>query len=236
MRNRVEMLRARDIAPMLGVGVRRVLQLAREGWLPAVRAGRAVRFPRLALETCFRRWADQALHEMSGLRPRLSTDQALVLAVHRLAGDSPFGWEGTASALRHRLEEYRPEEAESLARWPADARSLAVALRRVVATLGSGGVRVAIGRRGHRGVRLISIVAFECEPAGTTASAASRRASERAAPGAAMGSARSHGGRGGDRFTGVLMVDSQLLAEHRRRTNVSGELSGGAGTEVADDE
>lgn len=46
----LELLRAKDVAPMLGVGVRRVLQLARAGRVPAVREGRGVRFPRAALQ------------------------------------------------------------------------------------------------------------------------------------------------------------------------------------------
>jgi len=45
MPNEVEFLRARDVAPMLGVTQRRVHQLARARRIPFVRQGRAVLIP-----------------------------------------------------------------------------------------------------------------------------------------------------------------------------------------------
>jgi excisionase family DNA binding protein len=61
MRTDVEFLRARDVAPLLGVGVRRVLQLATAGRLPTVREGRSVLFPRTALDRWLASRAEEAL-------------------------------------------------------------------------------------------------------------------------------------------------------------------------------
>lgn len=44
----LEMLRASDLAPMLGVSACRVYQLIAAGEIPAVRIGRAIRVPRRA--------------------------------------------------------------------------------------------------------------------------------------------------------------------------------------------
>jgi excisionase family DNA binding protein len=43
-----ELMRPADLAPTLGVSVRRVYQLIRAGEIPAVRVGGALRIPRLA--------------------------------------------------------------------------------------------------------------------------------------------------------------------------------------------
>lgn len=50
MKPQVQMLRARDLAELLGVSTRRVYQLAKQGRLPVVREGRAMLFPRPAWE------------------------------------------------------------------------------------------------------------------------------------------------------------------------------------------
>jgi len=56
----VEMLRASDVAPLLGVTTRRVYQLIRAGRLPGLRTGRAVRIPRRAWEQWLNACAEQA--------------------------------------------------------------------------------------------------------------------------------------------------------------------------------
>ena len=56
-----EMLRPRDVAPRLGVSPRRVYQLVREGGLPAIRQGRAIRIPRAAFEQWLADCATRAL-------------------------------------------------------------------------------------------------------------------------------------------------------------------------------
>ena len=61
MRTEIELLRARDVGRLLGVGPRRVLQLARAGRVPAVREGRSVLFPRLALDRWLAARAEEAL-------------------------------------------------------------------------------------------------------------------------------------------------------------------------------
>ena len=54
-------LRARDLAPLLGVSARRVRQIIRAGRIPSVREGRSVLVPRLAWETWLRRRSVEAL-------------------------------------------------------------------------------------------------------------------------------------------------------------------------------
>jgi excisionase family DNA binding protein len=56
-----EMLRAEDIAPMLGVSRSRIYQLVRAGTIPAVRDGRVVWIPRRAMELWLERTSDRAL-------------------------------------------------------------------------------------------------------------------------------------------------------------------------------
>ena len=61
-RDGVELLRARHVAEMLDVSPRRVLQLARERRIPAVRTGpRAIRFPKAAVEAWLASRVEKAL-------------------------------------------------------------------------------------------------------------------------------------------------------------------------------
>jgi excisionase family DNA binding protein len=59
-----EVLRAGDIAERLGLSKARVYQLAAEGWLPFIRNGRAMLFPRAAVETWLQAQARAALDGM----------------------------------------------------------------------------------------------------------------------------------------------------------------------------
>ena len=61
IRSRIEMLRAGDIAPQLGVSRSRVYQLMAAGLLPAIRQGRSLRIPRRAWEQWLRYQENQAL-------------------------------------------------------------------------------------------------------------------------------------------------------------------------------
>jgi excisionase family DNA binding protein len=63
MGNAVEMLRAGDVAPLLGVSRRRVYQLVRSGAIPAVRHGRTIRIPRAAWDWWLERQVERALSE-----------------------------------------------------------------------------------------------------------------------------------------------------------------------------
>ena len=55
-----EMLKAADVAPLLGVTTGRVYQLISSGVLPATRLGRSVRIPREVWKAWLRRQAKQA--------------------------------------------------------------------------------------------------------------------------------------------------------------------------------
>jgi excisionase family DNA binding protein len=220
MRTKMELLRAKDVAPMLGVGTRRVLQLVREGRLPAVRAGRAVRFPRLAVEACFRQWTEQALEDMSRTPPPVETDQPLANAICRLASASPLGWTGTASELLDRLDRYREQDAGSHERWPRNGRGIGVTLRRLLAYLRRNGVLVQLGRRGHRGRRLISISDVGSALGATAPSAASRWTYGKAAPGKRSRSSHARADADDSGFTGRILIDSDLLDERRRGRDV----------------
>jgi excisionase family DNA binding protein len=57
-------LRARDIAPLLGVTAQRVAQLLRAGRIPAVREGRSVLVPRPAWEAWLRERSDDAMRNL----------------------------------------------------------------------------------------------------------------------------------------------------------------------------
>jgi excisionase family DNA binding protein len=65
METEVQLLRAWEVAPMLGVTTRRVYQIIRAGRLPALHEGRSVVVPRLALEEWLRRRANEALAGMA---------------------------------------------------------------------------------------------------------------------------------------------------------------------------
>lgn len=54
-------LRVQEVAPLLGISRRRVLQIIRAGRIPAVREGRAVLVPRQAWDEWLRRRAEEAL-------------------------------------------------------------------------------------------------------------------------------------------------------------------------------
>lgn len=61
MNREVQMLRAGDVAGMLGVSRRRVYQLAKAGKVPSLRQGRSVVIPLRAWEEWLRRKSDEAL-------------------------------------------------------------------------------------------------------------------------------------------------------------------------------
>lgn len=61
MKAQVQMLRARDLAELLGVSTRRIYQLAKQRRLPVVREGRALLFPRPAWEAWLRARSHVAL-------------------------------------------------------------------------------------------------------------------------------------------------------------------------------
>jgi excisionase family DNA binding protein len=56
-----EVLRPADLVPLLGVSRSRIYQMLREGSLPAIRQGRAIRIPRSAWERWLASQADRAL-------------------------------------------------------------------------------------------------------------------------------------------------------------------------------
>ena len=60
MRTAKEMLKASDVAPLLGVTTGRVYQLISEGVLPGTRVGRAVCIPRTAWERWLREQSSRA--------------------------------------------------------------------------------------------------------------------------------------------------------------------------------
>jgi excisionase family DNA binding protein len=61
-------LRARDIAPLLGVSSQRVAQLLRAGRIPAVREGRSVLVPRPAWEAWIRQRSDDAMRNLDQMK------------------------------------------------------------------------------------------------------------------------------------------------------------------------
>jgi excisionase family DNA binding protein len=63
-------LRARDIAPLLGVSSQRVAQLLREGRIPAVREGRSVLVPRPAWDAWIRQRTEDAMRNFATMRSR----------------------------------------------------------------------------------------------------------------------------------------------------------------------
>ena len=60
-----EMLRPRDVAPLLGISQRRVYQLIRQGGLPALRRGRSIQIPRAAFERWLAKCSERALATLS---------------------------------------------------------------------------------------------------------------------------------------------------------------------------
>ena len=59
--NPKEMLKPRDVAPLLGVSTSRIYQLVAAGELPATRVGGAIRIPRAAWEAWLRGRTEEAL-------------------------------------------------------------------------------------------------------------------------------------------------------------------------------
>lgn len=79
MQTSKEMLKAADVAPLLGVTTGRVYQMIAEGTLPGIRAGRAVCVPRAAWERWLR---DQSRHaEQSAIALRRRSLHPTTVAV-----------------------------------------------------------------------------------------------------------------------------------------------------------
>jgi excisionase family DNA binding protein len=63
-----ELMRPADLAPALGVGVRRIYQLISTGEIPAIRVGGSLRIPRLAWRSWLWERSEAAL-KLAGERP-----------------------------------------------------------------------------------------------------------------------------------------------------------------------
>ena len=63
-----ELMRPADLAPALGVGVRRIYQLISTGEIPAIRVGGSLRIPRLAWQSWLWERSEAAL-KLAGERP-----------------------------------------------------------------------------------------------------------------------------------------------------------------------
>jgi excisionase family DNA binding protein len=63
-----ELMRPADLAPALGVGVRRIYQLISTGEIPAIRVGGSLRIPRLAWQSWLWERSEAALNP-AGERP-----------------------------------------------------------------------------------------------------------------------------------------------------------------------
>jgi excisionase family DNA binding protein len=89
------LLRAAEVAKLLGLGRSTVFALLAAGELPVVRIGRSVRVPRAALE----RWVDERTDytKRGDLQPTLVRDLR-----DRHSGDDPRGWSSPASSSRAR--------------------------------------------------------------------------------------------------------------------------------------
>lgn len=159
-------LRVADVAPLLGVTSGRVYQLIAAGEIPAVRVGRSLRVPRAALDAWVERCTAEARRNArlaaskradAGVDPVSSADLRVGVAVREFVQSRPCGWRGSASELLAGLLELRTSREADDQTWPDSARSLSSTLRRLVRSMERDGIRVALGRRGHRGKRLISL-------------------------------------------------------------------------------
>jgi excisionase family DNA binding protein len=90
------LLRAGEVAKLLGLGRSTVFAMLAAGELPVVRIGRSVRVPRAALE----RWVDERTDHDTR---RGDVQQALVRDIgDRHSGDDPRGWPPRESSSRAR--------------------------------------------------------------------------------------------------------------------------------------
>lgn len=216
------LLRPHEVAHLLDVGRSKVYELIADGQIPSVRLGGSVRVPFGQLRHWLSRRVASAVAPRSKPR-RVSTgpmskhaastaDQAVAGAVLRLAEGRPFGWRGSATELLAQLDTYRDRDEGHQLQWPADGRALSVALRRLVATLTRDGVQVALGRRGHRGKRLISIGGGAGASKRSGPSGATRRTPMGAAGVNTFGSTHAHADDGDDDSTCVIIIDDGLDA------------------------
>ena len=61
MNSEKQLLRAADVAPLMGLTSRRIYQLISDGIIPSVRVGGAIRIPRAAWEEWLRGRSEEAL-------------------------------------------------------------------------------------------------------------------------------------------------------------------------------
>lgn len=81
-------------------------------------------------------------------------------------------WSGTATELLHELEERAEEKTHRLKSWPATARTLGAAVKRLAPNLREEGIDVEFGRTGRKGTRTITL-SSQPEQGGNFASATS---------------------------------------------------------------